>query len=264
MSGVGVASYVFEDVVFTDTASPGAQVPTTVTLGFTAALEMIAGADTSSGLLRIAVRLIDDTGPDATWTSSNFEPNGGVGAPIVTGSLNVTTGKTYTLEIDANFLGSANQGSYAFVDGWTTWNNPPFGLSPGITADSPQAGIVDNLRTFAAPSIYPKVSADSPLTAGAPHNLYFTNGQPGSVGAYLVGGLPTGSGIQVGTWALLGILPSPLVLVPLTADIDGVNILPFTTAPGLSGSSLGLQAFQLYMGPPDEWHSTNTYVLNFQ
>jgi hypothetical protein len=145
-------------------------------------------------------------------------------------------------------------------------NSSPFGLAPGITVNSAQAGIVNNVRTVATPAITPIVGTDWPLNAGAAHNMYFSNGQPGSLGFYVVAGVPSGTGIPLGIspWAVLGLSAGQLIVEPFTADVDGNHVFPFTTTPGLSGSSFGLQAVQLHLGATAEWYTTNPWLLTFQ
>ncbi|QDU66213.1 hypothetical protein [Engelhardtia mirabilis] len=263
-TGQGIASYVFTDVVFTDTASPGAVNPTSVALDFTAAVDLLSGNDPSSAKLRITATFIDPNGLGPVWSSQPYSPSGGIPFTVVSDSLSVKTATTYELRIDAFFSGGGNQGAYGASTGWVDWSSVPFVLNAGITADSAQAGIVNNVRSVASPQITPFVGSDWPLVAGSGANLYFADGQAGSLGVYLVGGLPTGLGVPFGPWAILGILPSPLVSVPFIADGAGSHTLPFTTSPAVSGVSLGLQAFQLYQGSPFEWYSSNVWTLTFQ
>lgn len=261
-SGQGRPRYVFDDVLFTDTASPGVETPISVALNFTYQGEQFGTAP--HGVLRIHVRFDDGNGSTGIWESAPLKPSGYTPHGIMSDPISLLTERVYELDITAVFQGSGNQGSSYYIDGSVVWDSTPFQLSAGIDATSAQAGIAGNVRTFATPAISPNVTSDWPLVAGASENLYFRNGQPGSFGAYVVGGLPTGTSIQIGTWAMLDLFPVPLELVPFTADVTGSHDLNFTTPPGLSGVSLGLQAFQLYLGPPAEWYSTNTWELTFQ
>jgi len=260
--GSGKASYVFEDVVFTDETNPASVVPVSVALGFTAQGEQ--GGSSLFGTLHISVAFFDDQGLADQWSTA-IHPDGNVPIPVGTTSLALETNTVYELEISARFSGGGNSGIYEYLTGSVVWNDPPFVMGPDFNAVSTQAGIWNNIRTYPIPVVTPAVGTDWPLVAGDPDDkIYFSAGQPGSPGVYVVSGTPTGIPVQFGTFATFDLFPSPFIPVAFTADGNGAHILPLTTTPSLSGFSLGLQAFQYVLGPPDGWYSSNPWLMTFQ
>lgn len=261
--GTGFASYLFEDVVFTDETNPGSVVPVSVALSFTA--EATQGGNTPFGTLNLYVTVSSSSGTVAQWQAGPQHPDEGIPLALGTTSLALQTNTVYELEITAQFSGGGNQNVWEYIEGSVVWNDPPFILAEGFTANSAQAGIVDNNRAFPVPVTTPGVSTNWPLVAGASgDSIYFSDGQSGSPGVYVVAGLPTGAPVQFDVFATFDLLPNPFIPVPFTADGDGKHNLELVTTPSLSGFSLGVQAFQYVLGPPDGWYSSNPWIMTFQ
>lgn len=262
-SAFGFGRYVFNDVVFTDTLNPGAQGPVNVALTFTIEGEQYGNTPFGSVGVNVSLAPVGG-GAFGFWNSPTYHPNGGAPIQVQTGTMTVTTGVPYTLFIQGRFSAGGNSGLWEGVRGSIVWNEPPFVLTPDFTADSAEAGIVDNVRNAPVPSVTPKVGTGWPVTAGEPATMFFHQGLPGALGTYVIGGPPLPTNLPIGTFATFDVDPSFLVFVPFLADGTGAHQFDFTTGAGASGVTLGAQAFQLEIGPPDQWYSTNAWEIYFQ
>jgi hypothetical protein len=184
---------------------------------------------------------------------------------VTTGVLSLQTNTRYELRIRATTLGGTHQAQYGECQSQTVWSSPPFVLPAGVTADSAEAGIVNNIRSSVSPpAITPSVSATVPTVAGGSTTVTFAGGQAGSPGAYLFGLPPASTNFPITTWFSLDLPPVPLIAVPFVADASGSHSIGFSVDPSLSGASLGVQAGQLHQGPPPDLYGTNAWTIDIQ
>ena len=264
--GMAFATCEFTDVVFSD----GGTTPQTI--GVQAQFEVRgerSGTSFTPNYDGYYVRA--DFGPGASWWSTNgiyLQPtptpvtivsSSGQSAPGSGGLLMVPTNTPLTFRIVLLSSGIGTNGTWSSCQTHLKWEG--FIVPPGITANSAQADLVNNVRSVPPPDISPLTYSSFPVLASNPSfDVNFGRGEAGGLGVFMFGGFPIQNQVHIIDEFALGLPWTPIVTSVFIADGNGAATYTMPLYPALAGMPLGIQCAQL-AGAQPKAYGTNALLV---